>query len=354
MTYVVYIFKKFFPLFIGSLFFFSFVIILIDLLINIWNYISSDIPFFKVMQVELFYFAKAVSFSVPMSVLFASSYSLSDLYAKNELTSIFASGVSLFRFTLPLLIFSLILSVGFLFFEDKVVVPNYAKKTKLQDSLLNINTNQNNDKIVLRGNGGKRIYKVNFYDDNQKRIHGITIIQRDENNILDYVLIADSALWLNDSWEFYGIKTYKVDDGVLKIIPNQNYDYIEEGPDTFKRNVVSVESVNIKDAKEYINHLKRIGLNYNKELGDYYKKFSFPFVIFIVVFLSVGLSGKTRKNVLLMSFVFSLAAAVSFYVLQMVTMLLSEFGYISPLMGAWFPVVIFIIISIVLVYYTRT
>ena len=76
--------------------------------------------------------------------------------------------------------------------------------------------------------------------------------------------------------------------------------------------------------------------------------------MFIVVFLSIGLSGKSRKNVLLISLSLSVSAAVLFYVLQMITMLLSKFGYISPFMGAWFPVFLFIVISIVLLHYART
>ena len=93
---------------------------------------------------------------------------------------------------------------------------------------------------------------------------------------------------------------------------------------------------------------------YQEELSEYYKKFAFPAVVFIVVFLSIGISGKSRKNVLLISLSLSVAAAVLFYVTQMVTMILAAGGYISPLMGAWFPVFLFIIISIVLLYYART
>jgi lipopolysaccharide export system permease protein len=55
-----------------------------------------------------------------------------------------------------------------------------------------------------------------------------------------------------------------------------------------------------------------------------------------------------------MSLVFSLSAAVAFYVMQMVTMLLSQFGYISPVIGAWFPVIVFIALSIVLLKFART
>ena len=321
---------------------------------NLWNYITQQIPPIDIFRVEFLYIPKSMSFSFPMAILFATSYTLSDLYAKNELTSIFASGVSLFKFTLPLLIISFFLSIGFLFFEDKIVVPTLKQKNELQADLLNTSTSKNNDRIVVLGKEGMRVYKAEYYDDSNKRLHGIYIVQRKDDYSLDYIVRADSALWSNDIWNLFGVKIYKLENGNLIQIYDMSYAFIDEGPETFQRNVTDVTTVNINDAKEYIAHLKRIGVDYNEELSEYYKKFSFPFVVFIVVFLSIGLSGKTRKNVLLMSLVFSLSAAVAFYVMQMVTMLLSQFGYISPVIGAWFPVIIFVVLSIVLLKFART
>lgn len=354
MTFVKYLLKKFIPIFMGSLFFFSFILVMIDLFMNLWNYITQQIPPFDMFRVSFLYIPKAMSFSIPMAILFATSYTLSDLYAKNELTSIFASGVSLFNFTLPLLIISFLLSIGFLFFEDKIVVPTLKQKNELQADLLNTSTSKNNDRIVVLGKEGMRVYKAEYYDDSNKRLHGIYIVQRNEDLSLDYIVRADSALWSNEIWNLFGVKIYKLEQNNLKQIYDMSYAFIDESPETFQRNITDITTVNIKDAKEYIAHLRRIGVDYNEELSEYYKKFSFPFVVFIVVFLSIGLSGKTRKNVLLMSLVFSLSAAVAFYVMQMVTMLLSQFGYISPVVGAWFPVIVFIVLSIVLLKFART
>ena len=116
MTFVKYLLKKFIPIFLGSLFFFSFILVMIDLFMNLWNYITQQIPPMDIFRVEFLYIPKAMSFSIPMAILFATSYTLSDLYAKNELTSIFASGVSLFKFTLPLLIISFFCSINLFLF----------------------------------------------------------------------------------------------------------------------------------------------------------------------------------------------------------------------------------------------
>jgi lipopolysaccharide export system permease protein len=50
----------------------------------------------------------------------------------------------------------------------------------------------------------------------------------------------------------------------------------------------------------------------------------------------------------------SVSSAVLYYVTQMVTMLLAQFEYISPLTGAWFPVILFILLSIVFIRFART
>jgi lipopolysaccharide export system permease protein len=117
---------------------------------------------------------------------------------------------------------------------------------------------------------------------------------------------------------------------------------------------VDVQSVSAEEAKAYIAHLKKAGLPYNEELSEYYKKYAFPFIVFIVVFLSIGLTGKTRKNVLLISLASCIGASVLFYVTMMVTMVLAKHGYISAFSGAWSPVIFFTIVSVVLLRFART
>lgn len=354
MTLQYYLFKKFLPIFIGAISFFSFVLVLLDLLMNIWSYISSEIPVMQVLYIELLYIPKTISFSIPLAVLFASSYVLSDLYAKNELTSIFASGVSLLRFTLPLLVFAFIFSIGLFYFEDRIVVPTYAKNIQVEDSALRKNLSKNNDRIVLLEDNGRVVIKADYYDDAAKKIFGLTIVRRDEKHAIEKILQAESASWNNTYWQINGYTVYKAVNDIFEITTDISGIEISEPPETFQSNVTNIEAVNIKDAKVYLAHLQRTGLPSAEALSQYYKKYSFPFIVFIVVFLSIGLSGKTRKNVLLVSLGLCLASAVCFYVLQMITMLLARFGLIPPAMGAWFPVVTFVIISILLLRFSRT
>ena len=108
MKLAIYISKLFLPVFAVSVLVFSFVLEIVDLMMNIWKYIYNAVPVQTILLILLNNLPRTISWAVPLSVLFASCFMLSNLYSKNELTAIFASGVSLIRFTLPLIVFSLI------------------------------------------------------------------------------------------------------------------------------------------------------------------------------------------------------------------------------------------------------
>lgn len=360
MTLIYYLFKKFIPLFLGALAFFSLVLALVDLLMNLWSYISNQVAGLTVAKISLLYLPKTVWYATPLAILFAVSYSLSDFYANNELVAVFASGVPLIRFTMPLLVFSFAMSIGLFFFEDKLVVPTYAQKTELQQTVLNKEKSMNNDKIVVLGEGGNLIYKADFYDDEARRLFALYLVVRNDDKSLKAVVRADSALWKDDHWVLSGATQYTVQQPgtseklVIQAPTKDVTALLTEPPETFRNNTISVETVSAEEAREYIDHLQRTGLPSGEARSEYYKKFAFPFILFIVVFLSIGLSGKTRKNVLLVSLASCISAAVLFYVSQMITMLLAKFEYISPFMGAWFPVFLFVVISLVLLRFART
>ena len=358
MKFVTYLLRQFFKVFLASLFLFVLILGLVDLFVNLWQFISHGIAMSTVLKIEVYYLPKAVWYAIPISMLFSTAFVLSEMYSKNELLAIFASGTSLFKFTSPLLVVALIMSIFMFFFDDKVVVPTYAKKNQMQKTVLNTEDNQNNDRIVIISDRGDVIYKADYYDNSLKRLYGLYVLIRDEDKDFETLIYSENAAWNSETerWDLNNCVEYiETSDGYTCTDVEEKYlSKLTEVPSTFKNNVVDVQEVSTKEAREYIAHLEKAGLPCAKEKSELHKKFSFPFVCFIVVFLAIGLSGRTKKNVLIISLALSIASVVVFYVLQMVTMLMAKFGVLPPLMGAWLPIVIFIIFSIILLKYTRT
>jgi len=358
MKLVFYLFKKVIPLFLGAMFFFALVLNLVDLFMNIATYLQNNCAAKDIMMVMAYYVPKTIWYAVPVAILFSTSYALSEMYAANEIQALLASGVSLFRFTVPLLIVSLIMAYGLFVFENKFVVQTYEKKTTLQNSLLNKTKNENNSNVIVLSDNGKIIYSAARYIENQKRLRTCYFVFRGDERELLAIIYSRQAYWNaeREVWELEDPVQYEPVDDTLKIT-RVNPDYLNaltESYEIFRKTNVDVQSVSATDAKVYINHLKKAGLPYNEELSEYYKKYAFPFIVFIVVFLSIGLTGKTRKNVLLISLASCIGASVLFYVTMMVTMVLAKHGYISAFSGAWSPVIFFTIISAVLLRFART
>lgn len=359
MKIAIYIFKIFFPLLFGALCLFVLGFEIVDLFMNIWKYLFNNVPVPVVLKILALYLPKTITYALPLSILFATCYMLCILSSQNELVALFASGISYFKAMLPLILFSAILSVGYFIFDDKVVVPCYKQYQELKDSSLNIEKDMNNTNVVIRSHGGKIIYKTDIYDDSTKRLQNLLLVIRNDDNSFNSIVKAASANWDSQSntWKLVAPIYYGFDEnGELKYknIPDELLNLFDESPDTFKNNKVDVDTVTIKEAREYIKYLQKTGLASGEALSVYYRKFSFPYVILIVTFLAIGLSGRSRKNVIIISMMLSLSASVLFYVLQMVTMLLAKFGFVTPITGAWFPVIVFLIISLILMRYSKT
>lgn len=356
MKLIKYLLGNFFRVFFISLFFFVLIFCLTDLLLNIWNYISKGVSPVQIGKILLLYVPKTIWYSVPIAVLFATVYVLSNMYANNELLAVFASGVSLLRFTLPLLAISVIMSFGLFYFEDHMVAGTYAQKVSLQEKVLKKSQSLNKERILVISNNGKVIYKADYYDDELKRLFSLLILFRDQERHVDEIVYCDSALWTEDRWVLNNEICYLLKDGSYELgqLTSEKQDMLMESPSTFQNNSQSVEELDVENSRLYIQHLEKAGLPSGEARSLYYKKYAFPCIVFIVVFLAIGLSGKTRKNVLLVSLALSICAVVLFYVMQMVTMLMAKFGTIPPLFGAWFPVVFFIFLSILLLRYART
>jgi lipopolysaccharide export system permease protein len=333
---------------------FMLIILLIDLFANIWNYLNYDVAIKEILRVSFYYLPKSFSYSLPIALLFAAAYTLGDLYSRNELTSIFTSGIPFWRFAMPLLVIGLAASIFTFFFDDRVVIPSLKLKTDLSRVLLHQQRTENNSDIVIKARNGLLIYSVDYYDSATKTLNGVNIIEQDENGRLVSLIRTNRAVWREDHWEFSAPVIYEWEEGLLRYKSMAPTDTYREDPDTFRRNMVTVEDLSARDAGLLVKDLRAAGLPFIEALTEYYHRFSFPLVSFVVMILSISMGGRFKKNILLMSLISSLGSAVIFYVMEMVTMMMAKLGYIPPITGAWFPVLTFVVIGFFLLRGAKT
>ena len=350
-----YLLQLFFPVFVITILFFILLLQLGDLFLNLAQYLQNQARFVTLLRVMYLYLPKCISFAMPLSVLFASSYTMGNMYAKNELTSIFASGMPLAVLVAPLVLCGFLLSIGMFYFEDRILIHFQRQKIALVNSILEPQQNLNSSDVVILSDSGKIVYFADYYDDTQKELSNVLIVMRTESGDVSTVVKGSSAQWQTDHWEITdkSIYTFTADNDVL-YQDSIDEKLFSEPPETFQRNITSIDEMTIAQAKLFINNLKKMGLPYHEYLSQYYRRFSFPFTTFIVLCFSVSIGGRFKKNILLMSLLFSLALAILYYVTEMMTMLFAKWEYISPLAGAFLPLLIFTFLSIAMLKIART
>jgi lipopolysaccharide export system permease protein len=112
--------------------------------------------------VAYYYLPKSVSYALPISLLFAASYAFGDLYAKNELIIIFATGIPLRRLGLSLFVLGAAVSIASVQFEDRLVIRSQkAKKSFPADCCASSLANESNIDWRRRR---RLVYAVDYYN----------------------------------------------------------------------------------------------------------------------------------------------------------------------------------------------
>ena len=349
-----YLSKQFFSVFFVALFMFILLLAIIDIFVNLPRYLTHEVSVLDVFRATAFYLPKGFSYALPVSLLFTSAYTLGDLYARNELTSVFASGIPFWRFSRPIMIIGFIASIFSFFFDDIVVIPTLKMKNELSDVLLRQQRSEFQADIVVRARQGRLTYAVDFFDSSTQSLYGVSIIEQDEKGAFISLIRAQRALWNGQHWVFTSAVIYDWADGFVQYRNFEGSDEYREEPDIFRRNLVNVEELRFFDAGHLARDLRALGLPFLDALANYYHRFSFATASFVVTILSISMGGRFRKNIMLMSLVSSLGAAVVFYVMEMVSMMMGRLGYIHPFAGAWFPIISFIIVGLLLLRTAKT
>ncbi|MCL2243768.1 MAG: LptF/LptG family permease [Treponema sp.] len=349
-----YLVRQFLPIFFIAISMFVFLLLLIDLFSNLVRYLNNEVPFAMIMRISLYFIPKSLSYALPISLLFAAAYTLGDLYARNELTTVFSSGIPFWRFSVSLVLIGLLASVLSFFLDDIFVIPTLKIKNDLSRRALRQHVVENNSDIVIKTRNGNLIYSIDYFDHVKLVLNGINIIEMDDKGNFVSNLRAPSAVWDDTQWVFNNAVIYKYEDDILRVKPLPQDVVYDEPPDMFRRSAVNIEELPAREAGLLVDDLRSAGLPYTQAQANFYHRYSFAVTPLIVMILSISMGGRFKKNILLMSLFASLSVAVVYYITEMLSMTMAGLNYIPPVVGAWFPVILFIVIGIVLLRNAKT
>lgn len=351
-----YIVREFIPPFLCCLVVFISLYIVIDLFTRMGDILKHHVEWPVLLQYYLTFLPIIFVWSAPVAALLSTLYVLGNLTKYNEVTALKASGLNIWRLTLPFFFLGLIISIATLVINDKIIPEANMISTTVKEEYLDKEKKIHQERIVeniaIYGTHNRLIHARRFYPQDNL-LQDITILEQDENEQVIAKIQAKKAQWVNEKWAFFDCVEYNFNELGQEIDRPENYKKmlfnLEEKPKDFLRRESSAEFMNYRKLKNYIGRLSGSGAKIvQRLLVDLHHKVSFPFVSLIIIFLGVPFALSAQGQGKVASIGLSIVIGLSYYVVEALSLALGKGGTLPPFLSAWFANILFSTVALML------
>jgi len=285
----------------------------------------------------------------PLATLVATLVTLAVLAKNNEVIALKASGVSLYRLALPLLLAGLLVSGG-LFLLDDTFLP-YANQR--QDALRNeikgrpAQTYFEPARQWIFGENSK-IYNYELFDSDRQLFGGLNVFELDPATFqVRRRIFATRATWeaSENAWILTGgwVRDFGSDGRVVRYEPFKATTIAEltEPPGYFRREVRQSFQMNWRQLGEYIASLRQAGFDTARLSVQWHKKFAFPMIAAIIVFLGAPFAFLVGTRGAVGGLAVAVGISVIYWSFAALLEAMGSAGQLPPLLAAWGPDAIF-------------
>jgi LPS export ABC transporter permease LptF/LPS export ABC transporter permease LptG len=292
----------------------------------------------------------------PLIMLLAVLITFGLMNRSNEITAIKATGTSIYRIVMPVMVAAGVLAAG-LFFADQFYLPHTNKR---QEALHNqikgkpAQTYLRPDRRWIFGQNND-IYYYQFFDADRDQFANLTVFQLDPASFaITERIHADRAHWgrelgrwiYEQGWQrtlrgaaIAGFHTFDV----------STFPQISEEPSYFKKEVKQYSEMNYEELRRYIGDLQQSGFDVVKLRVQLNKKLSYPLITLIMAVLAVPFSLSASKKGAITGVAVAVGIAVIYTVVSRLFEAMGDISQLPPALAAWSPDLIFAMVGAYLI-----
>jgi LPS export ABC transporter permease LptG/LPS export ABC transporter permease LptF len=284
----------------------------------------------------------------PLSMLLAVLVTFGLLQRTNEITAIKATGISLYRIVVPVLVASVVIA-GVLFLSDQLYLP---RTNKRQDALRNrikgkpAQTYLRPERKWIFGQHND-IYYYQFFDADRNAFGGISIFEFNPHTFqITRRIKADRAHWsesmgrwvYEEGWERNltgpAIEKYSKFDAAT-------YPELTENPAYFKKEVKQSSEMNYKELRRYIHDLEQGGFDVVRLRVQLHKKIAYPMITLVMAVLAVPFALSAGKRSALAGVATAIGIGVVYWTISSLFEAMGNLSQLPPAIAAWSPDLVF-------------
>jgi LPS export ABC transporter permease LptF/LPS export ABC transporter permease LptG len=305
------------------------------------------IVFVVVMDYFLFLTPYLLYQLAPLAALVAILATLGIMSKNNEIVACKASGISLYRLAVPLLIAGLALA-GSMIVLDDTFLP-YANQR--QDALRNQikgrppQTYKQPERWIFGQNS--KIYNYDLFDPAQNLFGGLTVLEIDPLTFeIRRRVFAARAQWseaqkiwvLESGWmrEFSGGTIVRYEHFNVKDLPE-----LTEPPSYFNREVLPAIQMSWPQLRRYIDDLHRAGFDVAGLTVQWHRKLAFPLIAPVSMLLAFPFAFLVGTRGAIGGIAIGVAIGIIYWLGAELLAAMGAVGQLPPLLAGWSPDIVF-------------
>lgn len=347
-----YILFRFLKIVAVSLLAFIVVVIIVDLIENIDKFIDHNATIGMVILNYIYYIPFIIILATPVAVLLSTMFTFGSIAKYHELEVMKATGLSLYRLSLPIIVAGFFISVALMIFTDVIAVPATLKQQELKEQRIEkrktdrgrIRTN-----VIKAGKDGWIVF-ARLYNERANYGENV-IIQKIEDNEVKVALRALQMNWLesDSTWELINATQRTFENGIEKEF--YFYDtliasFLPHTPQVMKHRKDKPRETRFFELLEIIEMKKWMKQDVSKEMVELYLKISVPFANLIIIFLGIPMAANPSRAGGTVGFGISVVVSFIYFIILRTGQTLGYNGSLPPLLAATIGNIIFLIIGL--------
>ncbi len=302
----------------------------------------------------------------PLSVLLAVLVTFGTLNRTNELTAMKATGISLYRVALPVIVVSLLVA-GSLFAFDELYVPSANRRQEALRSVIKGKPAQTffrpDQKWMFgRQEPGKpdRIFYYQFFDPDNDRFANVTVFELDPATFtLSRRIFAETAHWEPkvQQWIFERgwVRNFS-GDTIKDYQPFEvsTFPEIPESPQYFKKESLQSQEMSFAQLRRYIRDLSQSGFDTMPLRVQLNRKLAYPLITLVMAILAIPFALSMGKRGSLTGIAAAIGLAVAYWVIAATFEAMGNVNMLPAILAAWSPDVLFGLVGSYLLLKTPT
>jgi lipopolysaccharide export system permease protein len=346
-----YLVKQFLQTIFFGLIAFTVIFIVIDMMENLDDFIDQSVPARIIFNYYLVFAPEIIRLITPVAVLFAALFIAGKSSSLSELTAIKASGVSMFRFMVPFLVTSFLISLGSIYFAGYVVPMANKVKVNLEMTYLKRGLNYAGANLFFQ-DSKSRIINISFFDNTSNQAVKVSIQEFMPNDPTKMVSRIDASSMVYDTLR----KNWIARNGTNRIFLDngenmQRFDtlrlnYLGFAPKELDSKQQRIEEMNFDDLKKHIKTQQQAGNDPTDTLIEYYSRYSFSMASFIIVFFGLPISANKRRGGVAVHVGINILVTFIYLVFMKISQAFGKNDAMNPILTAWLANIIFLIAAL--------